>query len=589
MKRYFLAFIIIIYMALPVIGNVKHRIRVPLSFDYYYSYDMVVEALKKLHKVYPKLTKLEVIGKSDEGRKIYGMTINNPNTGNALSKPAIYVSGNIHGNELQATEVNLYLINYLLVNYNLNKEIKKLVDKKCFYSIPIVNVDGRYHFFKDGNTPSTNRGLRIPKDDDGDGLIDEDFPDDLDGDGNICMMRKKDSDGQWKTNPDDPRLMIRVKPGEKGEWILLGMEGIDNDGDGRVNEDSEGYVDPNRNWGFDWAPNYVQAGAGDYPFEGVGLKAISEWIMKKPNICMSWHFHNSGGMILRGPSTKTQGEYLYEDVKVYDFLGHNSERIIPGYKYMVSWKDLYTTYGDAGEWMAMTMGTYTFIGELFMVQNETFKSIKESKKARKFGDEADGMKRFMGNKKRDIERLKFNDNLAQNSLFKPWKPFKHPTYGNIEIGGWVKMSSRLPAPFMLKELVHRNASAVIFTAKHTPEISLKITEIKKIGSNLYRIRTKLENSKAIPTMTAEAKKNKIYPKDMLTLSGNNIKVVSGGLLLDKYRDKVAYKEYRPELQFFTIGSFGKIKHQFLVSGSGRVTIKYSSRHAGLIKKTITLK
>lgn len=55
------------------------------------------------------------------------------------------------------------------------------------------------------------------------------------------------------------------------------------------------------------------------------------------------------------------------------------------------------------------------------------------------------------------ERLKFSDNLAQGELFKPWKPFKHPQSGDIEIGGWVKMSSRLPHPFMLPDLVHRKA------------------------------------------------------------------------------------------------------------------------------------
>ncbi len=46
--------------------------------------------------------------------------------------------------------------------------------------------------------------------------------------------------GQYKTDPEDPRLMVRVKPGEKGEWTLLGEEGIDNDGDGKINEDGEG-------------------------------------------------------------------------------------------------------------------------------------------------------------------------------------------------------------------------------------------------------------------------------------------------------------------------------------------------------------
>jgi len=246
------------------------NITVPLRFDHYYDYDQLVQALKVLHQAYPNLTKLELVGKSEEQREIWSLTINNPKTGLALNKPGVYVDGNIHGNEIQAGEVCLYFLNEMLTKYGKNEKITNLVNKNAYYVIPSVNVDGRYHFFKDANTSSSNRGLRRPKDDDRDGLFDEDFPDDLDGDGNICQMRKKDPLGKYKTDPEDPRLMIRVKPGEKGEWTILGQEGIDNDGDGRINEDSEGYVDPNRNWGYNWAPNYVQRGAGDYPFSGDG-------------------------------------------------------------------------------------------------------------------------------------------------------------------------------------------------------------------------------------------------------------------------------------------------------------------------------
>ena len=59
--------------------------------------------------------------------------------------------------------------------------------------------------------------------------------------------------------------------------------------------------------------------------------------------------------------------------------------------------------------------------------------------------------------------------------------------GEIEIGGWTKMSSRLPHPFMLQDLVHRNASAVIFSAAQTPEVKLELMEKKKIGKDNHRI------------------------------------------------------------------------------------------------------
>jgi len=557
----------------------------PLRFDHYYPLDQVYEALRMLNRAYPGLTTLEEAGKSDEGRPIMVMTVNNPKTGPALSKPGVYVDGNIHGNEIQGGEIALYLLDYLLSNYGRNEEVTALVDRTSFYVVPVVNADGRYHFFADPNDPSSNRGLRIPTDDDHDGLVDEDGPDDLDGDGNICMMRKRDPFGAYKTDPEDPRLMIPVKPGEKGEWTILGEEGIDNDGDGKVNEDGEGYVDPNRNWGFDWAPPYVQSGSGEYPFSGTGMKALAEWTSKRTNIVLGWTFHNNGGMILRGPSRKTIGEFPAADVAVYDYLGKQAERILPGYRYMISWKDLYTTYGDSLEWLTQTMGAYGYVAEVFPTESETFRGASEKPAG---GEAAAGMAAMLEGGISERERLKFNDSLAMGELYKPWKPFKHPTYGDIEIGGWVKMSSRLSAPFMLKDLVHRNAMSVIFTAKNAPLVSLEVIDVKPVAKNLYRVRTRLANSKAIPSMSALAQKNGIYPRDMLTVTGPGAKVVAGGLINDPYLDLITYKKFRPELQFTSVPGFGKVEHQFLVEGSGTITVSYDSRHAGKIVKTAEL-
>jgi hypothetical protein len=583
-KMLLLALIIVMAASMPA---ETAKITVPLRFDHYYTLEQVYEAAKALNKAYPEMTKLEEVGKSEEGRPIYALTVNNPKTGQALAKPAIYVDGNIHGNEIQGGEVCLYLLDYLLGNYGKNKEVTEILDKKVFYVVPVVNVDGRYHFFHDANTPSSNRSLRIPVDDDRDGLVDEDFPDDLDGDGNICMMRKKDPFGMYKTDPEDPRLMVRVKPGEKGEWTILGMEGIDNDGDGLINEDSEGYIDPNRQWGFDWAPEYVQSGAGEYPFQAVGLKALALWTQTKTNICIGWTFHNFGGMYLRGPSRKGLGEYPPQDVAVYDYIGKQAERITPGYRYLISWKDLYTTYGDSLEWLCQVCGAYGYCGEVFQSESETFKSQSEKTVRPAEGGE-EGPVGFMMGSESDRERLKYSDNLTQGELYKPWKPFKHLTYGDIEIGGWVKMSSRLSAPFMLQDLVHRNAMAVLFSAKHVPDVSLDVTEVKKVGKDLYRVRTRLANDKAMPTMSYQAQKVKLYPKDMLKVSGGNAKVVAGGILVDPYTDRVNYKKYRPEVQFLVVPGFGKVEHQFLVEGKGEITVRYESRHAGILERKVKL-
>ena len=122
---------------------------VPLRFDKYYTYEEVNQALRQLNKTYPKLTELELVGKSDEGREIWSITVNNPKTGEASEKPAVYIDGNIHGNEIQATEVALYFLDYVLQNYGSIPKITKMIDRIAIYSIPSVNVDGRVHFMNE--------------------------------------------------------------------------------------------------------------------------------------------------------------------------------------------------------------------------------------------------------------------------------------------------------------------------------------------------------------------------------------------------------------------------------------------------------
>ncbi len=567
-------------MSLTAFSVVKGKIEVPLRFDRYYNYDEVNEALKVLNTAYPDLTKLEVIGKSEEGRDIYALTINNPKTGVDSDKPGVYVDGNIHGNEIQAGEVCLYYANMLLTKYGENEKITKAVDRNAHYIVPVVNVDGRYHFFEEAHTPSSSRSIRVPKDDDNDGLFDEDAPDDLDGDGNITQMRIKDPNGDYKLDSEDKRILVRKKPEEQGEYTLLGYEGIDNDNDGRINEDAEGYLDPNRNWGYNWMPPYVQSGAGDFPFSGVGIKAVSEYIGKHGNIIIGFSFHNSGGMWLRVPSEKSI-RIDPSDIAAYDVIGKNALKITPGYVYQPSY-DLYPTYGDSDGQLYFNYGIFSFVGELFQRDQETYR--EDVKKPVQSDEEGGGRRGSSPEESR--EQLKFNDHLAQGEMYVEWKPYKHPVYGDIEIGGWVKMSSRLPQPFMLPELVHRNASVVFLAAENTPEISMDVFDVKEIGKNLHQVRIRLKNKNGLPSMSAYSMSSKLYTPDMLSVSGG--KVVAGGKITDLRLDKVSYKEKKPEIQFFSVPGYGVVEYQFLIEGKGDITINYQSRKANNLTKTIQL-
>lgn len=549
-----------------------------LSFDHYYDGPAVVKAIHDIHNAYSGMTELKSIGKSEEDRDIWVLTINNPRTGKDTDKPGVYVDGTIHGNEIQATEVCLYTAYYLLTNYDSNPRIKDLLDTRAFYIIPVVNVDNRWRFFSEAGSYAIGRTAMVPYDDDRDGLFDEDGYDDLDGDGQILQMRVKDPFGNFKTHPDDPRVMVRVKPGEKGQWRRLGREGIDNDGDGQINEDTPGYLDMNRNWGFKWQPRYVQGGAGDFPMSSRVTKAISDFIITKPNICFDFAFHNMGGLLVRGPGSKLAGSYPRSDMRVYDFLGSEGEKILPGYEYIEGGTDMYTTHGDFDEWMFSNLGIYGFVGELYMGEHVQFR--------KKGGDpDPDAPK---NDDPDDFERQKFNDRVAQGTMFKEWKKFNHPQLGEIEIGGWTRYTSRIAPAFMIQNMVHRNASLVIFVAENTPEIKLELLEVKNLGNGLHRVRVRASNENAIPSLSANAVKRKIYREDVFTIDGSNIEVVSGGILQDQWMDRVDNVEHRPRTIYSTVPGFGKRDIQWIVKGSGKLTITYQAVKAADQKLTVTL-
>jgi len=170
----------------------------------------------------------------------------------------MYIDGNIHGNEVQGGEVVAYTAWYLCHQYGRLEKVTALLDDRVFYLVPTINPDARDFWFHSAYSSRSSRTGLEPKDDDGDGLVDEDDYDDLDGDGVITQMRIKDPFGRYKLHTDYPDyLMVRVKPDERGQYSLLGGEGIDNDGDGRINEDRRGGYDMNRNWAYDWQPNYI--------------------------------------------------------------------------------------------------------------------------------------------------------------------------------------------------------------------------------------------------------------------------------------------------------------------------------------------
>jgi hypothetical protein len=559
-NRIFITFLGIAISLMFLSSQTLSTAEVKLSFDHFYNNAELFAALKALQKANPQFMKLVSLGKTHQGRDIWGVILNNPKTGPAEHKSGFYIDGNIHGNEIQGTEVALYAIWYMLKNYGKTDLATRLLDERAFYFIPTMNPDSRDYFIDKREEYRT--GL-VPLDDDRDGVADEDGAEDLDGDGFITTMRKKDPNGRYKAHPDDSRILIPVRPGEKGEYSLLGMEGIDNDGDGRINEDELGGYDMNRNYGFNWQPQYVQYGAGPYPFSFPETKATRDFLLAHPNIMGGQNFHNTGGMILRGPGAKNMGEYPMGDRNVYDYIGKRGEKIIPGYRYLIVYSDLY--------------------------MSPTFSIPVGGEEAE--DEEVDEEVQRIRNLAERIAEMEYHDLILLGEHFADWKPYKHPLYGDVEIGGTKIYGSRVPPLFQLADTCHRNAAFCFYHADQMPRLEFDGVKVKKLEKDLFQIDVSVKNSRVTPTISAQAVQKKLHRADRLKVEGQSIKLVAAGRLFDKYRGITNKVKTRENYIWVESGvpSFGRVEYRFLVEGKGNIKIIYDSLKGGHYTNSVTLK
>ncbi len=559
--------------------------KVKLDFNRWHDVTELYSDLRRLETAFPKFLKLRSIGKSAEGRDLMLMTINNPATGPEASKAGMYIEANVHGNEIQGGEVCLYTIWYLMENYGRIADVTRLVDERVFYIIPTVNPDGR-QFFMAGPSGNTRSG-HVPVDDDNDGLVDEDGPEDVNGNGIVEQIRLLvPGRGNFRMSRLNPDILEPAPYGEPGDYILLGSEGVDNDGDGQVNEDGPGSYDQNRNWASDWQPNYVQNGAMDYPFQLPEARAVNDFLMAHPNVAGVQSYHNSGGMILRGPGAETAGEYPMEDVRFYDELGRNGERILPFYRYIVIWSGLYTVHGGFIDWTNDGLGIPSFSNELWSgEQYFTSPALKEQQK--------DPSSPIAPN----VSRNFFDKYLEFGDEFVAWKPFDHPQYGKVEMGGvWKKFQGRVPPRFMNEELCHRNMAFSLYQADEMPLIRLGDVEVEKLGGDLRRVFVDIANPKVTPTIMGRAARNGVVRPDLLLVEGRNAEVVAAGFVDNKETYKVKPSVVplveQKDLKRIMIrnGWAGKTTRtaMLLVKGGGPFKVVYDSAKGGRAEKTIAL-
>ena len=544
--------------------------RVPLRWDRLYPLDELLGALRQIAAAFPDLVELRTIGRSVEGRELVLAVVTDRGTGPDTDKPAFWCDGNIHGNEAQAGDACLYLIWWLCENRELPR-VAELLRERTFYVLPCLNPDGRAHWFDAPNTMHSSRGGKRPVDNDRDGSFDEDPPDDLDGDGELLQMRVRDASGGWRAHPEEPRLLVRTKPGERGEWRLIGIEGRDDDGDGRFNEDGPGGYDPNRDWPGDWRGPAEQWGAGPYPVSLPETRAVVDFLLAHPNVAGFQSMHNTGGMILRGPGSKSFGDYDERDDRVMRAIAERGEKQLPHYRSLVLWKDLYQVYGGEVTFAYEVLGIFSFTNELWT--NERYHGRK-----RKGGAEG----------RRD--RLQFDDDLELGARFVDWKPFDHPQLGPIELGGWRRETGRVPPPFMLQECLHRNMAFCLYHAAQMPKVRIADAAVSALPGGLHAVDVRIANDGMMPSRSARAAQRRFGRPDRVAVSGEGITVVTSGVV-----DGASGRIEEPLLRrpatvrlWHGVPGAGGLRVRFVVRGSGEVRVSCDTEKGGRATTVVTL-
>ena len=123
--------------------------------------------------------------------------------------------------------------------------------------------------------------------------------------------------------------------------------------------------------------------------------------------------------------------------------------------------------------------------------------------------------------------LAFSDKWMEDKGFVPWKTFKHPTLGDVEIGGFVPFTDNTPPAVMVDSLLDLHLPYVFELVKRLPKLAIAQVKVTEKGGGVYQLEAWVTNEGFLPFPTAMGKRNKIPAPAIMTLEGAGIEILSG--------------------------------------------------------------
>ncbi|MBD3414504.1 MAG: hypothetical protein GF421_08755 [Candidatus Aminicenantes bacterium] len=589
-------------------GGYHGELDFPISWKSYYSYAQWTQIMHDIQKKYSHLSDIQSIGKTRMGRHQYLITITAKSTGKHEQKPAMWVDGAVHGNEVNGITCSLYLMWYLLTRYDYDPYVHDLVDRCTFYILPGLNVDANASYIEHPNTAHNPREPFRPEDNDGDGLYDEDRTEDVDGDSEISVMYIQHQDGEYKLSADQRRFVRVQDPEEKiTRFLRIGSEGFDNDGDGFINEDDIGGPDPNRNYPSGWN---LRVG-NPYPMSEPCTRNAYEFMLDHPNIFAGFHYHNIGRLIMfvtppRQERSQIQraDQYLRNRERYEEYLKKKREQnkyaqvfdiqvregyeddmdvqakiVQMGARILKNYRPVPT--GGMGQAQASTydmLGAYGYLIELW--GPPVFAA-----------DENDD------GRVSDEEYLKWIDiELNGEGWVKPHE-WEHPDLGPIWIGGTRKKHVyRTPPARYIEMEALKNAQFVMYCASQFPEVDITDIQVKPVSHDLYWLQVEVTNDHLYPTASDRSIKLGRTEKDRLQIkTSSNISIVpvlKGVPKLSPIDNRQECIPVRSDEIEFRLRGEDSLKFCILIQTKGQkgwIDINIWSQHGGTDRQRIEFK
>jgi hypothetical protein len=125
----------------------------PAGFEYFHTYAEVKGAIDATVAAHPNIAKRFNIGRSYEGRKIWGIKISD-NVRTNESEPEVFINAQIHARERASNELALAIVGWLTDSYGdsdeLGQRVTNIVNTREIFIVPTVNPDGAEFDIKGG-------------------------------------------------------------------------------------------------------------------------------------------------------------------------------------------------------------------------------------------------------------------------------------------------------------------------------------------------------------------------------------------------------------------------------------------------------